>query len=130
MHFMLQKEVVDRMAAAPHSKEYGRLSIITQAVCDVESLFDVPPDAFYPAPKVTSAVVRLRSKSIQPSQNALNRLSNLTQLAFQQRRKQLRNTLGKHIKPEVFEALGIQLTDRPEDLSVDQYLKLAEYAGS
>ena len=95
MHFMLQKEVVERMAAAPGSKVYGRLSVMLQAYCAVTPLFKVPPGAFRPAPKVDSAVVRLLPR--QPSEIGIDdpaRFAQVVRAAFGQRRKTLRNALS------------------------------------
>ena len=95
MHFMLQKEVVERMAAGPGSKVYGRLSVMLQAYCNVTPLFVVPPGAFRPAPKVDSAVVRLVPKPAESILVADRRVfANVVRAAFGQRRKTLRNTLG------------------------------------
>ena len=93
MTFMLQKEVVDRMGAVPNTKAYGRLSVMAQYHCEIEKLFDVPPTAFRPAPKVTSAVVQLRphSQPLQPATD-LKTLSDVLVAAFGQRRKTLRNS--------------------------------------
>ncbi len=125
MHFMLQKEVVERMAAVPCSKDYGRLSVMTQYHCDVIPVFDVPPGAFFPQPKVTSAIVRLVPR--EPSAKAKNlvTLSLVVNTAFQQRRKTLRNTL-KSIMPEsVIVAAGINPDLRAETLTVEQFVVLA-----
>ena len=94
MHFMLQKEVVDRMAAGPGSKVYGRLSVMLQAYCTVTPLFDVPPGAFRPPPKVDSAVVRLVPHA--PASIGIDdpkRFAEVVRAAFGQRRKTLRNAL-------------------------------------
>jgi 16S rRNA (adenine1518-N6/adenine1519-N6)-dimethyltransferase len=91
MHFMLQKEVVDRMAAAPGSKVYGRLSVMLQALCEVEPLFDVPPAAFRPPPKVDSAVVRLRPEAAASRHRRPALFERVVRDAFGQRRKTLRN---------------------------------------
>ena len=94
MTFMLQKEVVDRMGAAPNTKAYGRLSVMAQYHCEIEKLFDVPPTAFKPAPKVTSAVVQLRPHAPPPHPATnLKTLSDILVAAFGQRRKTLRNSL-------------------------------------
>src|SRR5210317_309577 len=114
MHFMLQKEVVDRMAASPGSKVYGRLGIMLGCHLHIESLFDVPREAFDPPPEVTSAVVRLDplppgTFDIQDEAG----LSTLVSTAFMQRRKTLRNSLKKSVDPADFDALGIDAGVRP-----------------
>ncbi len=126
MHFMLQLEVVERLAASPHSKTYGRLSVIAQALCEVELRLIVPKESFNPIPQVTSAIVKLTPKALLPSLETLKRLEALTHLAFHQRRKQLKNTLGSQIALEKLEQLGINPQDRPENVSVAQYVQLAE----
>ena len=128
MHFMLQKEVVDRMAAQPGSKAYGRLGIMLGCHLRVESLFDVPPEAFEPPPEVNSAVVRLDplppgSFSIEDEAG----LSTLVARAFMQRRKTLRNALRNEADSADLEAVGIDPGLRPEQVSIDQYIALSNY---
>lgn len=126
MHFMLQKEVVDRLAAAPGTGEYGRLSVMVQYQCHVEPLFIVPPGAFTPQPKVDSAVVRLMPRPDRPLDGVdPKHLSTLVRLAFGQRRKTLRNNLKRHIDLDALEQAGIDGTLRPERLTVEDYLALA-----
>jgi len=126
MHFMLQKEVVQRMSAEPNSKTFGRLSVMLQWYCDVDYLFDIPPHAFNPAPKVVSSLVRLR-----PKKNPLTELSNPNQFSklvnrvFQQRRKTLRNTLKNYLTEEQIKALGISPTARPETLCLLEFAALS-----
>lgn len=126
MHFMLQREVVDRMAATPGSKDWGRLGVMTQLRCEVEALFAVPPEAFYPPPKVQSAVVRLAPHLKRPWPNCdpvkLNRI--VTQ-AFSQRRKTLRNNFKGTVDEGTFESLGIDPTTRAETLSLEDFVALA-----
>ena len=126
MHFMLQKEVVDRLTAEPGNKTWGRMSVMTQIDCTVEHLFDVPPEAFYPPPKVQSAIVRLapRVERYRPECPRLQ-LSSLVQQAFSQRRKTLRNNLKGVIEESEIEALGIDPSCRAETLSLDQLVDLA-----
>ncbi|MAN52443.1 MAG: 16S rRNA (adenine(1518)-N(6)/adenine(1519)-N(6))-dimethyltransferase [Marinimicrobium sp.] len=126
MHFMLQKEVVKRMAAGPGEKAYGRLGIMVQYDCQVEPLFEVPPGAFDPAPKVDSAVVRLTPHARRPF-TATNRktLSQLVNVAFQQRRKTLRNALKNLVEPEQLDQLPVDASLRPEALSLEDYVRLA-----
>ena len=126
MHFMLQKEVVDRLAAHPGNKHWGRLSVMTQVDCDVEHLFDVPPEAFYPQPRVQSAIVRLTPKmtSHRP-ECSREELGKLVQLAFAQRRKTLRNNLRGVIDDAAMERLGIDPACRAETLTLDQLMDLS-----
>ncbi len=123
MHFMLQKEVVNRLVATPGDKNYGRLSIMSQYYCGVESLFDVPPDAFSPAPKVNSAIVRLSPhKDLPYRAKNMRNLDRLVKTAFQQRRKTLRNGLKQLVSDEEAERIGMDLSLRAEKLSVKQYV--------
>jgi 16S rRNA (adenine1518-N6/adenine1519-N6)-dimethyltransferase len=128
MHFMLQKEVVERMAAQPGSKAYGRLGIMLGCHLEVESLFDVPPEAFEPPPEVNSAVVRL--DPIPPGTFAIedeSGLSTLVATAFMQRRKTLRNALRSEANSDDFAAVGIDPGLRPEQVSIEQYIALSNY---
>ena len=126
MHFMLQKEVVDRLAAGPGSKDYGRLSVMMQYHCAVASLFDVPPGAFNPPPKVTSAVVRLRPWDTPPVQVPdVALLEKLVTQAFSQRRKTLRNTLKGLLTAEQIAAQDIDPARRAETLSLAEFAALA-----
>ena len=131
MTFMLQKEVVERMVAAPSSADYGRLSIMLQRRFHLEWLLDVPPTAFNPPPKVDSAVVRLIPKTpgeIVTLDEAL--FARVVAAAFSQRRKTLRNTLGGLMKPEDFAALGIDPGKRAENLAVADYEAITRHLGS
>ena len=121
-HFMLQKEVVDRMVAAPGTSDYGRLSVMLQVRYDMEAQFDVPPAAFDPAPKVTSALVRMAPRADAGIRD-FPLFARLVSQAFSQRRKMLRNTLKDRIAE--MEAIGIAPTARAEDVSVDDYVALA-----
>lgn len=128
MHFMLQKEVVERMAASPGSKAYGRLGIMLGCHLHIESLFDVPREAFEPPPEVTSAVVRLDplppgAFDIQDEAG----LSTLVSTAFMQRRKTLRNSLKKSVDAIDFEAVGIDASLRPEQVSIADYVRLSNH---
>ncbi len=128
MHFMLQKEVVERMAASPGGKSYGRLSVMTQYHCQVDSLFDVPPECFVPQPKVESAIVRL--VPMVPSANVaqdIKLLDKIVTAAFQQRRKTVRNALKNWCTADQLQQLGIDPTARPETLALDQYVVLANH---
>jgi 16S rRNA (adenine1518-N6/adenine1519-N6)-dimethyltransferase len=125
MHFMLQKEVVERLAATPGGKDYGRLSIMVQYYCRVEKLFSVPPGAFFPPPKVHSAVVRLTPYEIPPvTVSDISLLSKVVTQAFSQRRKTLRNTLKKLLDGEAIARLDIDPSRRPETLSLEEYARL------
>jgi 16S rRNA (adenine1518-N6/adenine1519-N6)-dimethyltransferase len=126
MHFMLQKEVVERLAAGPGSKTYGRLGIMTQYHCRVEPLLAVPPGAFSPQPKVQSAVVRLQPHAALPyPATSVDNLQTLVRTAFNQRRKTLRNALQSLVSAEQMLALGIDPGARPETLPLETYVVLA-----
>ena len=128
MHFMLQKEVVQRMAASPDCKAYGRLSIMTQYQCQVFPVMEIGPEAFKPAPKVDSAIVRLI-----PHEHIANPVKDIAALntvclaAFNQRRKTIRNGFKKLISEEQLTSLGIDANVRPENLSIDDYINLANF---
>ncbi|UTW44931.1 16S rRNA (adenine(1518)-N(6)/adenine(1519)-N(6))-dimethyltransferase RsmA [bacterium SCSIO 12696] len=126
MHFMLQKEVVDRLAASPGDKTYGRLTVMAQYHCQIEPLFVVPPGSFHPAPKVQSAIVRLLPYKQPPYVAADPKLLHkLVSTCFQQRRKTLRNSL-KHFAPaEQLATLAIDLNLRPEVLAVKDFVSLS-----
>ncbi|MEF8793071.1 16S rRNA (adenine(1518)-N(6)/adenine(1519)-N(6))-dimethyltransferase RsmA [Thiohalorhabdus sp.] len=129
MHFMLQREVVERLAAQPGSKTYGRLSVMVQTQCQVTPLFQVPPGAFYPEPKVTSAMVRLRPNPADaPRPRDQAAFSAVVARAFQARRKTLRNALKGLCGPERIGAAGIDPGARAETLSVADYIRLADNA--
>ncbi len=126
MTFMLQKEVVDRMASGPGSKVYGRLSVMLQAYCTVIPLFTVPPGAFRPAPKVDSAVVRLvphAPETIGIRDREL--FARVVRDAFGQRRKTLRNALSKVCDTSAIEAAGASPTARAEQIDVADFIRLA-----
>jgi len=122
MTFMLQKEVVDRMVAAPSTPAYGRLSVMLQRRFHMEALFDVPPEAFDPPPKVESAIVRMIPKSGSEIIALDEKLfGEIVAAAFSQRRKTLRNTLTGKLKPEEFVKLGIDAGLRAENLGTADY---------
>jgi 16S rRNA (adenine1518-N6/adenine1519-N6)-dimethyltransferase len=125
MTFMLQKEVVDRMVAEPSTPAYGRLSVMLQRRFHMDWLLDVPPEAFDPPPKVDSAVVRLIPKApgTYPKLDE-QRFAEVVAAAFSQRRKTLRNTLGRLIGKEAFKATGIDPGLRAENLGVAEFEKL------
>jgi len=126
MHFMLQKEVVDRMAAAPGSKTYGRLSVMLQLRCTVEPLLHVPPGAFRPPPKVDSAVVRLVPLPAQQLPDVdFALVEKLVRAAFGQRRKTLSNALSDHASAADIVAAGLDPRARAEQLAPEAYVALA-----
>ena len=126
MHFMLQKEVVDRMASGPGSKAYGRLSVMTQFLCDVTPLFDVQPESFTPAPRVCSSIVRLQPLRTPPFESGSDKsLQQVVAAAFCQRRKTLRNSLRNLLRAEQIVAAGIDPGQRAEQLSLSQFAALA-----
>ncbi|MEO8123049.1 MAG: 16S rRNA (adenine(1518)-N(6)/adenine(1519)-N(6))-dimethyltransferase RsmA [Burkholderiales bacterium] len=127
-HFMLQKEVVARMAAAPGSKTYGRLSVMLQWRYAIDALLDVPPEAFEPPPRVDSAVVRMRPLPAEPGIDAAL-LGQIVTLAFSQRRKVLRNTLGPWLASHGY-AGGFDLARRAEEVPVAEYLSLTRALAS
>ncbi|PIJ49723.1 16S rRNA (adenine(1518)-N(6)/adenine(1519)-N(6))-dimethyltransferase [Erwinia sp. OLTSP20] len=131
MHFMLQKEVVNRLVAGPGSKAYGRLSVMAQYYCQVIPVLEVPPESFTPAPKVDSAVVRLvpHATLAHPVED-IRKLSHITTTAFGQRRKTLRNSLATLFSADALDALNIDATLRAENLSVAQYCQLANWLSS
>lgn len=127
MHFMLQKEVVERMASGPNQKEYGRLSIMCQYHCMVEPLFPVGPNCFNPAPKVDSAIVRLTPhKTLPHPAKDVKIFDQVVRAAFQQRRKTLRNSLKTFVKgTTILEDLSIDGALRPENLSLENYVSIS-----
>lgn len=126
MHFMLQKEVANRLAATPGGRDYGKLSVIMQYHCQVEQLFNVPPDAFSPPPKVDSAVVRLRPHKEPPVWvKDKPAFEALVAKAFGQRRKTLRNNLRGLLSAEQIDQLDIDPGSRAETLSLSQFAKLS-----
>lgn len=128
MHFMLQKEVVQRLAASPGEKHYGRLGIMTQYYCQVHNLFTVGPGAFKPAPKVDSAIVRLKPYHQLPHPcKDHHKLERIVRDAFSQRRKTVRNTLKQHLQADELITLNIDPSARPEVLTLADYVRIADY---
>ncbi|HFB66990.1 MAG TPA: 16S rRNA (adenine(1518)-N(6)/adenine(1519)-N(6))-dimethyltransferase RsmA [Aeromonadales bacterium] len=128
MHFMLQKEVVQRMAASPGNKQWGRLSIMVQYFCKIEMLFLVPPTAFNPAPRVESAIVRLIPHQQKPFiADNFSVFEQIVISAFGQRRKTLRNALKKWLTVEELQQLDINAVLRPEQLQLAEYVKIANF---
>ena len=131
MVFMLQKEVVMRMVAAPGTEEYGRLSVMLQYRYRMGRLFDVPPGAFRPAPKVMSSIVRmapLPADKLDAQDEAL--LEAIVSAAFGQRRKTLKNTLRAYLDEADFSALGIDSGLRGEKLAVSQFVAIANHCSA
>lgn len=127
MHFMLQKEVVERMAAKPGGGDWGRLSIMVQYHCRVEHLFNVGPGSFSPPPKVDSAIVRLVPHAQLPHQAKDHRaLDRIVREAFNQRRKTLRNTLKNLLPAEAISAAEVDGSLRPEQLDIAAFVRLAD----
>lgn len=129
MHFMLQKEVVERMAAAPDNGQYGRLSVMLQYRCEVYHLFNIGPGAFTPAPRVESSFVRLVPHTSPPVRvNDESVFAQLVRQAFSQRRKTLRNTLRDMLEEESIRELGIDPAARAETLTLGDFAALANRA--
>jgi 16S rRNA (adenine1518-N6/adenine1519-N6)-dimethyltransferase len=128
MHFMLQKEVVERMVAEPGTNDFGRLSVMLQYQFVMDWLIDVPPESFEPAPKVDSAVVRLIPRPLaELSAKDEAKFAAIVSAAFGQRRKMLRNNLKGMLDDAGFSELGVSPTSRAEDLSVGDYIRIANY---
>ena len=126
MHFMLQKEVVERMVAEPGSNDFGRLSVMLQYFFEMEKLLDVPPEAFSPAPKVDSAVVRLIPAKHRIGQaQDFEQFTALVKQAFHQRRKTIRNNLKGLADDEDLQAAGISPQERAEHIAPEKYVALA-----
>ncbi len=128
MHFMLQKEVVDRMVAVPSTPDYSRLSVMLQYRFDMEQVFNVPANAFRPAPKVESAIVRMNPRSrsqLTVLDDAL--FAKIVSTAFSQRRKTLRNTLKHYLTQQDFAALDIDSGLRAENLAVERFIAIANF---
>ena len=126
-HFMLQKEVIDRMVAQPATSDYSRLSVMLQWRYDMQNVLFVPPESFDPPPRVDSAVVRMRPLG-QPPQVDVKTLETLVQVAFSQRRKILRNTLGRWLEEKGF-AGEFDLQRRAEEVPVAEFVALAQAVG-
>jgi 16S rRNA (adenine1518-N6/adenine1519-N6)-dimethyltransferase len=128
---MLQLEVVERLAAAPGNKDWGRLGVMAQFQCEVEQLFEVPPEAFYPPPKVQSAVVRLTPHREPPFPDTDRAsLARVVTQAFSQRRKTLRNNFKGTLNDSDFETLQIDPSARAETLSIDDFVAITTHLQS
>ena len=126
MTLMFQKEVADRIIAETGSKSYGRLAVLCQWLCDAHLSFDVRPEAFTPPPKVTSSIVHLKPKKMKNDQPSFESVEKITAAAFGQRRKMIRSSLKEYT--ENFTKIGLEETIRAENMSVDQFIKLAKLA--
>jgi len=129
MHFMLQKEVVDRLAAEPGSKAYGRLTVMLGCRAEVVPLFDVPPESFSPPPKVMSSVLRIRPRVSAIAIDDPARFSALVAQGFSQRRKTLHNALKGHVTDAELESVGIDPGARAEQVPIDGWARLANRLG-
>lgn len=128
MHFMLQKEVVNRLAAGPNSKSYGRLTVMAQYYCKVVPVLEVPPSSFVPAPKVDSAFVRLiPHKELPHPATSMKWLERVCREGFNQRRKTVRNCYKTLVDVSILESLGIDPSVRPENLTLAQFVALANW---
>nr|WP_298410743.1 16S rRNA (adenine(1518)-N(6)/adenine(1519)-N(6))-dimethyltransferase RsmA [uncultured Halomonas sp.] len=128
MHFMLQKEVVERLAATPGGSDWGRLSVMAQYHCRVDSLFSVPPEAFVPQPKIESAIVRMTPHTTLPHPAKDEVLfADIVREAFGQRRKTLRNNLKQRLDVATLESLGIDPGRRPQTLNVAEFVNIANH---
>ena len=125
MHFMVQREMGERLSAVPGTKAWGRLGILVQLYCDVEYVFEVAPESFLPPPKVWSQIVRLRPKSQVLPVTDLKEFTRLLSFAFNQRRKTLRNSL----KPAAisWQEVNVNPTQRADDTSLEEFVMLANY---
>ena len=127
-HFMLQREVVQRICAQPGTKDYGRLTVMLQWRYRVQTVLDVPPEAFDPPPRVQSAVIRMSPLPVDPTVDA-DRLRALVTVAFSQRRKILRHTLGRWLQ-EQGASIEFDVQRRAEEVPVAEYLALARHLGA
>jgi len=128
MHFMLQKEVVNRLCAGPNCKAYGRLTVMAQYYCKVIPVLEVPPTAFKPAPKVDSAVVRLEPYDTPPYlAKSMKKLTQVCSMAFNQRRKTIRNGLRDILNVDQLQEIGIDTTKRAENITIEEYVNIANY---
>jgi 16S rRNA (adenine1518-N6/adenine1519-N6)-dimethyltransferase len=127
MTLMFQKEVAERITAAPGSKDYGRLTVLAQALAEARIVMELPARAFTPPPKVDSAVVRLTPRPDPPSDDLVGALQRVTAAAFGQRRKMLRSSLKPLGGEALCAAIGVDPATRAENLTVAQYLALAEH---
>ena len=125
---MLQKEVVNRICSVLGTKDYGRLSVIMQILFTPKKQFDVSKESFYPQPKVTSSIVKLIPKNTLYNPPLIEKLEEITQIAFSARRKQISNSIGRHYVGmlTILDQLSIKHSQRPEEISPEQYLEMAK----
>ena len=123
MALMFQKEVADRLIAKPDTKDYGRLSVTSQWLCNIGKAFDLPPEAFSPPPKIMSSIMVFKPRQLEGVQPEFETLEKILATGFQQRRKMIRSSLKPYM--EKIEKLGIEPTLRAENISVENYLRLA-----
>ncbi len=126
MSLMFQREVAQRIFAAPSTKHYGRLAVISQWLCTAERLYDLPSSAFTPPPKVNSTVVYLKPKAAAENAPSFKAVERVTASAFNQRRKMIRSSLKSYMN--AIEALGIEPTKRAENLSVEDFISIAKFS--
>lgn len=124
MGLMFQKEVAERIVAKPGGKVYGRLSVMAQWLCDVQKIYDLPPSAFTPPPKVTSSIVRFTPRPLPENSPSFASVEKVTAMAFNQRRKMIRASMKPYLS--VIEALGLDPTLRAENLTVSDFIALAD----
>ena len=128
-HVMVQKEVADRMVSSHNNKTYGRLSVAIQSRCSASKILDVKPGAFHPKPRVLSSIVKLEPK--KPLEDKVqSKLDGIIKMAFNQRRKKIRNSLKDLFTTEMIIGSGIDPNARAENLSVNDYIRLSEIEGS
>jgi len=128
LYFMVQKEVAERITANPSSKSFGRLSVILQYYFDTELLFELPPEAFSPQPKITSAFIRLiRKKRVSPKVINKDNFEQIVKIAFSQKRKTIKNNFKNILFEKDFLNLEISPKIRSEALAIDQFIKLENY---
>ena len=125
MTLMFQKEVADRITAPPNTKSYGRLAVISQWLCQVTKIYDLPPSAFTPPPKVMSAVVHFTPRTLAPNSPDFGSVERVTAAAFNQRRKMIRSSLKEYA--DAINSLGINPQKRAENLSVQDYINIASF---
>ena len=128
MHFMLQREVAERITASPNTRDYGRLSIMVQYHCEAEILFHVPNTAFYPIPKVESSFIRLIPRKTYPHPvKNWKTFENIVREAFNHRRKTIQNCLKKFLSKDDFLSLNIDPIRRPEQLSIEEFVRITNF---
>lgn len=128
MYFMLQQEVAERLVAQPSDKAYGRMSVMLQYYFQIETLFGVPPQAFFPAPKVNSTVIRMQSRQdIIPEADDLELFANVVRMAFSQRRKTVKNNLQEALTKYDWSQLNLDCQMRPQQLSLQDYVKISNH---